>query len=45
MHPDFHRRPMPSESAVFWFLIRQLLGGFGHAAGAKGHVGTFLRLF
>ena len=53
MHPDFNRRPMPSESAVFclgsgasvWYFCL-LLSGFGRAAaaGAEGHVGAFLRL-
>ena len=40
MHPDFNRRPMPSESAVFLRLL-----SFSHAAGAEGDVGAFLRLF
>jgi hypothetical protein len=43
MHPDFHPRPMPSESGVFYGEIGESLL-IGHALGAEGDVCAFLAL-
>jgi hypothetical protein len=50
MHPDFHRRLMPSEWAVFLCFIFMLyficftVLGLGHTTGAEGDIGAFLGL-